>query len=647
MKKHEKTKRGKHKESVHVSRTAPVLEISPAKQRLFRIAAFLIPVLILVLLETGLRLFQYDGDTALFVPTPNKSSAYYGINRNVGRRYFFVESFIPSPRKDLFLIKKPKNCYRIFVLGGSTAAGFPYGNNVTFARILNRRLSDTFPDRRIEIVNTAMTAICSYTLSDFMDEILDCQPDAILIYAGHNEFYGALGVGSMETLGQSRWIVKTYLKLLRFKTMLLLRDVIGKARQQINNTAHNVENDPMQTVMARIVKDPNIPLGSKTYELGKKQFYLNLKDIFQKAKKARVPVMISELVSNVHDQEPFVSIKTDTCPSAETVFHMARDLEKKGEYVQARSAYYRAKDLDALRFRASEEFNRTIHRVASEFNVPTVPMKSCFENASPHGLIGNNLIHEHLHPNIDGYFDMADAFYETMRKERFISDHWDENNIKPSSYYRKNWGYTALDSVYAALCIVHLKGGWPFKMDSGPNRALDFFKPATKADSIALAILKNGNSTLELGHIELAKYYEKMGELERAYREYEALIYTVPALDLFYQPAVLVLVKMNQYDRALKILYEALKYQETDFVDQWIGQILLVLDQPGKGIWFLERARKLSTPDEQLLFNLSRAYYKTNQRNKGDEILAELKKISPNSPFIIRLETEKTNVKGQ
>ncbi len=625
----------------------PVLEISPAKKWLFRSAALLIPILILILLEAGLRVFGYGGDSRLFISTPDANSVYYGINRNVGRRFFFVESFIPTPRKDLFLKEKPKNCYRIFALGESTTAGFPYGNNVTFTRILNRRLSDAFPDRRIEIVNTAMTAICSYTLSDFMDEILAQKPDAILVYTGHNEFYGALGVGSMESLGKSRTIVKAYLKMQRFKTVMLLRDAIGLVRKRGIRDRGDVDNDPMKTVMARIVKDPGIPLGSRTYELGKNQFYLNMREILRKANHFRIPVIIGELVSNVRDQPPFVSMKNDSLPSAGAVFQRARALEKNQRFDEARDAYYRAKDLDALRFRAPEEFNAVIHRLASEFNIPVVPMKACFEAASPHGLIGNNLMHEHLHPNIDGYFLMADAFFTAMRKERWISDRWDEKNIRPSSEYRKNWGFTALDSVYAALSIIQLRGGWPFRQDPGPNRALDYYRPATRADSIALIILKTGSSTLELGHIELARYYESRGRPDLAFKEYEALIYTVPALDLFYQPAVKVLLEMNQYEKALQILYEALKYQETDFVDQWIGQISLALDRTPRGIFFLERARKLSTPDEPLLYNLSRAYFKTLQMNRGDEILAELQRRYPGSPYIEALLTFKKSLTGR
>ena len=55
---------------------------------------------------------------------------------------------------DLFLKEKPKNGYRIFVMGGSTAAGYPYGENLMFSRILNKSLSVTFPEKKIEVINT-------------------------------------------------------------------------------------------------------------------------------------------------------------------------------------------------------------------------------------------------------------------------------------------------------------------------------------------------------------------------------------------------------------------------------------------------------------------------------------------------------------
>ena len=621
-------------------KSKPAAEISARKKRLFQIAALLIPVFFIALLEAGLQLFEYGGNTDLFVSAPDEDSKYYGINRDIGRRYFFMQSTIPQPRKDVFLKEKPENGYRVFVLGGSTTAGYPYGNNGMFTRILHHRLSDTFPGREIEVINTAMSAVNSYTLLDYMDEIIAQQPDALLIYAGHNEYYGALGVASVETLGKFRSVVKSYLKLQRFKIFVLLRNIIGRARKWIgSDAAPGGEGAPTATMMARMAKDKTISFGSQLYDLGKEQFHQNLLDIIRKAKDAGIAVIVSELVSNIRDHQPFVSVKADTFPPAQNVFRKARALEKAGRYEEARRTYYRAKDLDVLRFRAPEEFNEIVHQVASKFDIPVVPMKSYFEKASPNELIGNNLMHEHLHPKIDGYFLMADAFYNTMRKEGFISNQWEDRHIKPNSYYRKHWGFTELDSLHAALSIIQLKGGWPFKNNPGQNLALYQYRAKTKADSVALDILKTGKLTLEMGHMEMANYYGRQGNLESAFEEYKALFYTVPSEDLFYENAAKILMEMKQYHRALPILYEAIKYNEQNaFAHKWIGQILLNDNQYQNGITFLEKAYELKPIDSQLLFNLSRSYFKTSQPKKANEILNRLKKVSPNSPFIARLE---------
>ncbi|HVO75336.1 MAG TPA: hypothetical protein VMT35_15005, partial [Ignavibacteriaceae bacterium] len=62
-----------------------------------------------------------------------------------------------------------------------------------------------------------MTAVNSYTLLDLLPGVLNQKPDLILIYAGHNEYYGALGVGSVESYGSSRTIIKIMIYLNNFK----------------------------------------------------------------------------------------------------------------------------------------------------------------------------------------------------------------------------------------------------------------------------------------------------------------------------------------------------------------------------------------------------------------------------------------------
>src|SRR4030042_1613450 len=96
----------------------------------------------------------------------------------------------------------------------------------------------------------------------------------------------------------------------------------------------------------------------------------------------------------------------------------------------------KAKDLDLIRFRASEDLNRSIALLADSFGVHCISLKTLFEEHSPHGIVGDNLMTEHLHPNIDGYFLMADGFFNAMKQNHFISTTWDTSHIKPSSYYK-------------------------------------------------------------------------------------------------------------------------------------------------------------------------------------------------------------------
>ena len=605
--------------------------LNSGKRRIFKIVLLLLPILFLIILELTLRFFEYDGNLDLLITAPGKVSNYMMCNRNVGRRFFYtLQGVLPGVPKDLILKKKPKNGYRIFVLGGSTAAGFPYGNNVMFSRILNHRIADAFPDRRIEVMNTAMVAVNSYALLDYMDEILAQEPDAILIYAGHNEFYGAMGVASMESLGKYRWMVNTFLKLARFRTFLLVRDLVGQIHRWIGNTVNdNKATLHTETLMERIVANQTISYGSRIYELGKLQFEENLRAIYEKAKDHGVPVLVSELVSNIRDQVPFVSQATDSLPSALEVYHHAQSLEARRKFVDAEHEYERAKDLDELRFRAPEEFNKIIHRVAAEFSSPVVPMKSYFEKASPNGLVGDSLMTDHLHPNISGYFLMADAFFNTMHDNNFISDKWDLTDVKPDSVYRREWGLSKLDTVYAELGIRILKGGWPFQHKSEPNLALREFHPKNEVDSMAVAVLFKNKLNLESAHLELAKRYTQQGNYPLVFQEYKSLYYTIPSEVIFYERAAEALRRMNRYSEALSVLFQARKVRETGTGNRMIGLLLMHDGNVTQAIPYLEEAL-ISLPNDPLLLqNLGSAYIKTGRIQEGMDLLTQLEKNHP------------------
>src|SRR5690554_765275 len=159
------------------------------KKILFYGITLSIPVLFFVVLELSLRSVNYLGNTDLFVDPKVTMGDYLVPNQNFAARYFFYTNVIPGPSVDMFLQNKPENGYRIFAMGGSSAAAYPYGFNASFSRIVRDVLTDAMPNKKVEVVNVGISAVNSYTLFDQVDEILAQSPDAIMIYAGHNEFY--------------------------------------------------------------------------------------------------------------------------------------------------------------------------------------------------------------------------------------------------------------------------------------------------------------------------------------------------------------------------------------------------------------------------------------------------------------------------
>lgn len=603
-------------------------ELSASKRRVFWLITILFPVILVLLVETTLRFINYGGDLDLFIEGPPGYENYLRCNPNVARRYFYQGNSVPTPPNQLFLKEKTGNTYRIFVLGGSSAAGFPYGYNASFPNFLQRGLTNTFAEKNIEIINVAMAAVNSYTLLDLTDEILDQSPDLILIYAGHNEYYGALGIGSVQSLGSWRRLINTYLELQSLRSFILLRDFIGWVKVTFGQLfSETGKTDPHATLMSRIVSEQTIPYKGDLYEIGKEQFEGNLNSILEKAEEKGVKVILGELVSNLRDQKPFISVKDYDNPDAEQVYIGAQASEAAGNYEQARTAYKRAKDLDALRFRAPEEFNGIIKKLAEKYSFPVVPLVAVFEKHSTHGLIGEELILEHLHPNMEGYHLIASAFYQTISAEQLIGENYNNDNIDSQRYD----GVTELDSVYGAIVIKQLKHSWPFQPRTKPNKFLETYKPVDKLEEISFKIIKTANYNIESGHLELAEFYGDQGETDKAVREYEALIASLPHEPEFYKNVATLLIHEKKYPEADKFLRGLLKIKPSDyFAHKWTGQIALINEHYNEAINHLTKADAV---DQQVVFNLARAYYSDGQLAKGEEYYIKLKNAAPNSQY--------------
>ncbi len=590
---------------------------------LFYLVLILLPVLFFVLLEAGLRIGGYGTDTRMWVELRNGK---LGLNPEVARRYFYNVKEVPQSIQDVFDAVKKKNSFRVFVLGGSSAAGYPYMPLGSFSRYIRKRLELVYPKKHIEVINIALTAVNSYTILDFVPEVLKQKPDLILIYAGHNEYYGALGAGSMESLGTSRALVNLLLKLNKFKTVQLLRDIIQGIIKATSGSASKATG----TLMSRMAEKQSIFLNSDTYRLGLEQFEGNMNDAISLIKENHIPVIISTLTSNLKDQHPFISKSGENLPAAKDVYQSAWKSYSERNYRKADSLFRYAKDLDLLRFRAPEEMNKIIRKISAKYEIPLVDIDSAFASVSPGGITGKNLMTDHLHPTLRGYQLMGKAFYETMAEKNYLPG--DQPAIpsleKQDSATVKNFVFSELDSVIADYKIKLLKNDWPFVSPKNKKPLRMLIHPENHMDSLALKFI-NKEIDWQTAEQKMAEWYLKRKNFPKFHKQMLVLTTQFPHMLESYNRKANKLLLQKKYKEAFVYLNSRYMIKPDAFSTKWIGIINLSKNKIPDAIKFLEESLSYNPNDAQVLYNLAGAYSLQKNYVKAMELINKALEIDP------------------
>jgi len=595
-----------------------------------------IPFIFFLGLEGTLRLTNYMGNLNLFKEIEVYDKTYMIPNPNFTARYFFYTNTIPTPPTDAFLKEKPENGFRVFAMGGSSAAGYPYGYNITYSRLVRDVLQDAMPNRAVEVVNVATSAINTYTLYDQTDEILQYEPDAIMIYAGHNEFYGALGVGSNENLGAFPSFVRSYLNLQRVKTFLFLRNVMVDASKWIAETFTDSDYDPSATLMERIVAERSIPLDGPKFNMAMNQFESNMNAIITQFKEQEIPVFVGSVISNLKDHKPFESIEGGEYPPADDVYQSAKQTLAEGDTSKALKEFIYAKDLDALKFRAPTEINNIVQKLTKQTPAHYVPAKEQFLSRAKHGIPGNDQFLEHLHPNTDGYFLLGKAFAKTMIETDEIPSAV-QGGFNLDTYKKKQYT-TEFEKRIGYHRIKILKNSWPFVKAGSPKKdPYSGYEPHSFADSLAFRFVTKDDIRWEKAKIKLGAYYQSRKEFDKALLQYKGLIRNQPWNDSPYLYAARLLLDQNKLNEAAPYLKKAHNINpESAYANKMLGAIAVNNGNPERGIKLLEKARDKTPEDAQLLYNLSGAYGMAENFEKAQEILNLLKKVNPRFPGLDR-----------
>ncbi|MBZ0112796.1 MAG: SGNH/GDSL hydrolase family protein, partial [Thermoanaerobaculia bacterium] len=348
------------------------------------------------------------------------------------------------------LVRRPKaaDTYRVLFLGASSVEGFPLPRNLTSSKFLELMLDEAVPDRNVEVINLGVTAVASFPVRIIGQRaIAQLEPDLVLVYAGHNELFGASGVASRQYLGTTvtsmQWIYR------------LRRTAVGQLIQGAllpSPDTHAKQRRNLIELMAGVdLVEPYGPL----HQAARKTLTANLSALIETAQEADVPIAISTLVNlerglypiaSWHDQpesgwtdfdlrvkgarellatDPQAALdELDRLQEVEqrhagTTYVRAEALDALGRRAEADIEYRKARDLDAMPWRAPTDRSSDIVELANRFGVTLVDPRVLFE-AKAGGAPDWEFFYDHVHPSLRGQALLARAFAEAIARDQLL-----------------------------------------------------------------------------------------------------------------------------------------------------------------------------------------------------------------------------------
>lgn len=403
----------------------------------FRLAALtLVPLVLFFVAEVGLRLAGVGCPTHYFLKQPVKGQACNVENQRFGRR-FFPPNMVRHPLTCVVPEHKGANTLRIFVFGESAAMGDPEPS-FGFARVLEVLLRERYPEKRIEVINTAFTAINSHVIWPIARECAPMEGDLWVVYMGNNEVVGPYGAGTVfgaqvPPLGMIRF----NLALKSFR----LGQIVQSVASRLGGASQSGNWGGMEMFL-----NQKVPADDPRLVRVREYFRRNLRDIMQTGADSGAGVLVCTPLSNVRDCAPFASVhRSGLSPDdlgawehhyasgnslalqtnhaaavaeygkagkidghhADLAFRHAQSLLALGQETEARALFIKARDLDALRFRPDTALIASIREEVAAMKSPSVALVDTdaqLADRSPHHLAGRELLYEHVHPSFEGHY---------------------------------------------------------------------------------------------------------------------------------------------------------------------------------------------------------------------------------------------------
>lgn len=436
------------------------------KKRAFIFVFFFLIILVLITFELILRFIGYGFSTEIFVK-PKYIDEIYVENLSFSNKYNLKQNWISSNInnmliRNVFPAKKKQNTLRGFVLGGSSAQGFPYESNQSFSKITEIALKQSKKYDSVEVINLGLSAMSSYFVKDTAKKVLDYQPDFIVIYAGHNEYYGTISY----TTGGNYYTKNLNLLLKESKIFQMIFSFIGSGRVDSGSQRGNLMSEQFRNT--KIFK--NEAIDKKVAE----DFIRNLDEIVKKYTAKNIPVIVVEPVSNLYDMPPFMGENDEEFKQFIEQYYQVVSKKDKNEiqdfynvrlshkeydknanirYLDALSqmilqdnpsidSFIEAKDLDAIPFRARSELIKALRQYcdakSKEYSgLYFIPFLDVLVKNYGEKILSNEIFADHLHFNQKGQRILSKVIAQKITE---IFNFNEDQRNKTNDFYNDDQG---------------------------------------------------------------------------------------------------------------------------------------------------------------------------------------------------------------
>lgn len=398
------------------------------------LTALLIPVILIGLLEGALRLFDVGFPTDATIPCTlnGQPASCYNLFFPAP---FFPPGMIKTPQAYAIPVSKPAGTYRIFVLGESAAMGDP-DPAYAFSRYLEAMLRKHYPQLNFEVINTGSVAVNSHVLLPLARGLAKQKPDLFIIYSGNNEVVGPYGPGTALTSSGMN--------------LSVIRASIFARSSRVGQLLVKLGTQKKEWRGMEMFLDRQVAASSPLMKYAYSNFEANLRDTVEVARASGARVIVSTVATNLKDCAPFASMHRDGLSQddlrswsalvqqgtdvenarayadamksysaaakiddqyAELEFRMGRAQWMSGDYASAREHFQKARDLDTLRFRADGKINDINRSVASSGGAELVDAEAVFASQSANGIVGSDLVYEHVHMTPLGNYELARSIF--------------------------------------------------------------------------------------------------------------------------------------------------------------------------------------------------------------------------------------------